>query len=182
MVNCHMLTPEKRAECRRLTEGKLVIHLNGQGYCDGKTLSLEHLSETVGMKMAQTESHAISAGGETIEVTQALEPLFKVCDERAEVLASYDDGSAAAAICGNDVYCHLQYLPASLVKPLMQRAGVHLWCDSNEPVMAGAGLVTVNCQRAGTRTLTLPDGKTITVESDGFASPVYDIKTGVQVM
>ena len=48
--------------------------------------------------------------------------------------------------------------------------------------MAGAGLVAVNCQRAGTRTLFLPNGKTIAVESDGFATPVYDVETGEQVM
>jgi len=181
-VNCHMLTAEKREECRRLTEGRMTIHMNGQGYCDGQTLDVEHLSEAVGLTMAKTEASSITAGEETIEVTDLLKPLFKVCDEDAEVLARYDDGSAAAAILGNDVYIQLQYLPASMLKPLMQRAGVHLWCDSDEPVMAGAGLVAVNCQRAGTRTLILPGGKTITVESDGFATPVYDIATGEQVM
>jgi hypothetical protein len=77
---------------------------------------------------------------------------------------------------------HLQYLPTELVKPLMQRAGVHIWCDSDEPVMAGAGLVAVNCQRPGCRILTLPDGREIRVESSDFAMPVYSIETGERVM
>jgi len=181
-VNCHMLTPEKREECRRLTEGRLVIHMNGQGYCDGETLSVEHLSEAVGMKMEKTESASIVAGDETIEVTEVLKPLFKVCEEDAEVLARYDDGSAAAAICGNDVYIHLQYLPASVLKLLMQRAGVHMWCDSGEPVIAGAGIVAVNCQHGGTRTLTFPDGKQMVIETNGYETPVFSIETGERLM
>ena len=181
-VNCHRVTPEKRAAFRRLTEGRMVIHLNGQGYCDGETLSLAHLSETVGMAMGRTSASSMTIGEETIPLSPALAPMFCVCDEQAEVLARYDDGSAAAAIVGSDVYMHLPYLPILLVRLLMERAGVHIWCDSGEPVLAGAGLVAVNCQHAGTRTLILPDGRRITVESDGFATPVYSLETGEQVL
>lgn len=184
-VNCHMVTPENRALARRLTQGRMVIHLHGHGYCDGQTLSLAHLSETVGMTMEKTEAESMTILAEpsaAIALSGGLAPFFRVCDADAEVLARYDNGEAAAAIRGNDVYMHLQYLPVSLVRLLMQRAGVHQWVDSDEPVLAGAGLVAVNCQRAGVRTLTLPNGKQITVESDGFATPVYDLETGERVM
>ena len=117
-----------------------------------------------------------------IELPDTLSPLFCVEQEGAEVLAAYDNGTAAAAICGNDVYIHLQYLPLSLIKPLMQRAGVHIWCDSDEPVLAGAGLAAVNCQRAGVRTLTLPNGKQIVIETKGYETPMFDIETGERVM
>ena len=181
-VNCHMVTPQQREQYRRLTEGKLVIHMNGQGYCDGNSLSLDHLSATVGMTLRKTEAKTIAAGDEMIELPDTLSPLFCVEQEGAEVLAAYDNGTAAAAICGNDVYIHLQYLPLSLIKPLMQRAGVHIWCDSDEPVLAGAGLAAVNCQRAGVRTLTLPNGKQIVIETKGYETPVFDIETGERVM
>ena len=182
-VNCHAVTPEEREQYRRLTQGRMVIHLHAQGYCDGDTLSEENLSRTVGMQLCKTEAASMTTcEGETIDMPAGLAPLFCVRDENAEVLARYDNGEAAAAICGNDVYMHLQYLPTELVKPLMQRAGVHIWCDSDEPVMAGAGLAAVNCQRAGVRTLTLPDGREIRVESSDFAMPVYSIETGERVM
>jgi len=184
-VNCHMVSPEDRVRMRCLTHGRMTIHLHGHGYCDGKTLSVKHLSETVGMTLEKTEAKnlcTLTDDPETIPLQGGLAPLFKVCDADAEVLARYDNGEAAAAIRGNDVYVQLQYLPSSLVQPLMERAGVHCWVDSDEPVLAGAGLVAVNCQRAGTRTLTLPDGRQITVESDGFETPVYSIESAERIL
>ena len=182
-VNCHVLPPEKRAAYRCLTKGRLAIHLSGQGYCDGKTLSLEHLSRTVGMKMEKAaDSDSLFLKDEIVSLSGALRPLFQVTDSDAQALARYANGEVAAAIRENDVYIPLQYLPASLIGPLMRRAKVHIWCESGEPVLAGAGLAAVNCQRPGNRVLTLPGGRRITVQSDGFETPIYRIDTGERVM
>jgi len=160
----------------------MVIHLDGHGYCDGHSLDEENLSRTVGMDMEKTEAAHFLLADEEISLNPACAPCFCITDDQAEPLARYDNGKTAVAIKGNDVYIPVQYVPQALVKPLMQRAGVHIWCDSDEPVIAGAGYVAVNCQRAGKRNLFLPNGRVIPVESDGYLTPVFRLDTGEQVL
>ncbi len=181
-VDCHQVTENQRALHRACAQGHMVIHLDGHGYCDGRSLAEENLSRTVGMRMEKTEAAHFLLGDETILLNPACSPCFCVQDDQAEALAHYDNGKTAIAIKGNDIYIPVQYVPRALVKPLMKRAGVHIWCDSDEPVIAGAGYVAVNCQRAGKRTLFLPNGREIPVESDGYLTPVFHLDTGEQVL
>jgi len=180
--NCQMMTPAVREEARRLTAGCLRIFLNGCGYCDGKTLSEANISAAVGMDMRRTKAQSLSIGDDTLEWVASYAPAFTVSDADAEVLARWDTGDAAAAMRGNDVYFPFPYVPVTLMRTLIERAGAHVWCDSGEPVLAGAGYVAVNCQHAGERTLTLPNGKSVKIVTDGFATPLFDMETGERVM
>lgn len=180
--NCLKMSPADREEARRLTEGSLRIFLNGCGYCDGKTLSEANISAAVGMAMRRTEANTLCVGSETFERKPDYAPAFAVMADDAEVLARWDNGDAAAAILGNDVYFPFPYVPKALMRTLIDRAGAHVWCDSGEPVLAGAGYAAVNCQHAGERTLTLPNGKQVKIVTDGFATPLFDIETGEKVL
>ena len=134
------------------------------------------------MTVQKTEANALFVQEEKYVRETYFAPAFSVTEPEAEVLARWENGTAACAMKGNRVYFPFPYLPESLTKRLLKRAGVHIWCDSEEPVLAGAGCVAVNCQHGGERTLTLPDGKQIRIVTEGFATPVFDLKTGEQIL
>ncbi|MBE6560404.1 MAG: hypothetical protein E7662_04705 [Ruminococcaceae bacterium] len=181
-VNCRMVTPQNREKFRRLTEGKLRIFLQGHGFCDGESLSEKHISSAVGMKIVRSAGTVPPTGEADMPKSAILTPLFCVQDADAEVLLRYENGEAAAAQRGNDVYVHLPYLPAQLVSALMSQAGVHIWCDSDEPVMAGGGFAVINCQRAGVRTLILPDGRRLSVSTNGYETVMYSTESGERIL
>lgn len=183
-ANCAMITPEKRDKYRRLTEGRMTIFVNGSGFCDGASTCVENVSATVGMKLKCTDCDVMLYEDTTIAHNGDYNPPLAVDEDESdiEVLTHWENGEIASAIKGLRVYYPYPSIPTLLMRKLLERAGVHFWCDSNEPVIAGAGYVTVNCQKAGERTLTLPSGKEILIKTDGFASPIYDIQSGEFVM
>ncbi|MBE6930216.1 MAG: hypothetical protein E7463_08055 [Ruminococcaceae bacterium] len=181
-VNCTAVTPQMSDKIRRLTEGKLRVFLCRHGYCDCESLSAEHTSAAVGIQVARSDAQALTVHDKKIAMEQGMYPVLRVTDADAKVLFRYDNGDAAAAVKGSDVYIHLPYLTEKLWKQIMEMAGVHNWCDSGEPVMAGGGFVTVCCQRAGTRVLTLPDGREIPITTNGYETVVYDMESGGRIL
>ena len=134
------------------------------------------------MQIARSDAQALTVHDKEIPMVHEMYPVLQVTDADAKVLFRYDNGDAAAAVKGNDVYIHLPDLPEKLWKQIMEMAGVHNWCDSGEPVMAGGGFVTVCCQRAGTRVLTLPDGREIPITTDGYETVVFDMESGGRIL
>ena len=181
-VNCTAVTPQMCEKIRSLTEDNLRVFLCRHGYCDCESLSAEHTSAAVGMQIARSDAQALTVHDKEIPMVHEMYPVLRVTDADAKVLFRYDNGDAAAAVKGNDVYIHLPDLPETLWKQIMEMAGVHNWCDSGEPVMAGGGFVTVCCQRAGTRVLTLPDGREIPITTDGYETVVFDMESGGRIL
>lgn len=186
-VNSFVLTPERRKQVRKLTEGMQRVFLSAFGYCDGERLSEDNISAAVGMtvKKLQKEQPGFTLTfdpAQNVEMQEGSYPVFAVEDPEAQVLGRFPGGEVACACKGKDVYVAAQELTPALAAYLLERAGVHRWCDSGEPILAGSGFVAINCQRAGQRTLTLPGGKNITVTARGYATYVYDMQTGEQVL
>lgn len=180
------LTPEKRAEARRLLQGIRTIWLYASGFSDGETLSEKNISETVGMEIVRTEpkKKIIWNGGAEIDVNeQVCDPVFTLSGaENAEILARYEDGSVAAAKKGNDVWCGVPRFTPDIMKTLLLDAGVHRYCDSGEPVLAGYGLVALCCARGGERTLVFKNGKRTTEVLPPWTTAVYDAESGKRLI
>ena len=112
------------------------------------------------------------------DITDSMLPCFEVCDCDATALAHYDNGKIAAAVKNNDVYVHLPYLPEQLAELLLKKAGVHSWCDSGEPIIAGSDYMLIYCSKPGSRTVYLPDGKKHTIETNDYKTVIFDLETG----
>lgn len=181
-ANSQKVDENHRKLVREISQKCLVIHMNAHGCCDGYTISDKNISDTVGMNMKATEAESVIFDDNTIDIQSGAVYPYEICDTDATPIAHYNNGKVAAAIKNNDVYIPIQYIPATLCDKLMKQVKVHRWCDSGEPVIAGGGFVLINCHRKGTRTLNLPNGKRITVKSNGFSSQVYDIESGEQIM
>lgn len=184
-ANDYMMTPERREKFRKLTAGKTRIWLYAQGYCDGKTLAVENLSETVGMKLKRSEGaeRLIGCGlldGVSVGIPKdSLKPFFAVDDEDAIPLGVTGNGEVCAAMKKYDdgtVDCWIATpkLTRELIEPMIKASGAHIWCGSGDPILACGGFAAINSPAGGHRGITLPDGKTVELELEPFTTEVIE--------
>jgi hypothetical protein len=173
-----------RTMIQEKTKGKTTVFLNGCGFCDGTTLSEESMSLSVGMSVKKTDAQTFSSafGDESISLDHEKAPYFAVTDPDALPLAHFDNGEVAAATKGNSVFVALPYLSKGIAKEIFQKSGVHIWCDSGEPIYAASGYVAIHCQGSGKRTLLLKNEKTVPIETSGHETIVFDTRSGKRVL
>ncbi|MDD4140341.1 MAG: hypothetical protein PHX81_08955, partial [Eubacteriales bacterium] len=186
-VNAYRMTPERRNRFRELLKAKTVLWLYAQGYCDGQTLATVNLTATVGMgirKCADPDRiRSYTTCDRLPEATVAIpeghcNPLFAADDDGAEILARYNTGEVAAARKGSDIWFAVPLITTQILRPLLQEAGAHCYGDIGDPVLAGGGLVAINAAQPGTRTLTLKNGKQVTIDFPVTGTAVFDAETG----
>ena len=184
-ANDYMMTPERREKFRKLTAGKTRIWLYAQGYCDGKTLAVDNLSETVGMKLKRSEGaeKLIGCGlldGVSVGIPKdSLKPFFAVDDEDAIPLGVTESGEVCAAMKKYDdgtVDCWIATpkLTRELIEPMIKASGAHIWCGSGDPILACGGFAAINSPAGGHRGITLPDGKMVELELEPFTTEVIE--------
>ena len=184
-ANDYMMTPERREKFRKLTAGKTRIWLYAQGYCDGKTLAVENLSETVGMKLKRSEGaeKLIGCGlldGVSVGIPKdSLKPFFAVDDEDAIPLGVTGNGEVCAAMKKYDdgtVDCWIATpkLTRELIEPMIKASDAHIWCGSGDPILACGGFAAINSPAGGHRGITLPDGKMVELELEPFTTEVIE--------
>ena len=177
------LTPEERELYNEVTKNTLTVYLNCHGYCDKSTLSEENISAAVGMKMTRRiETAMFYDDGTKEDISANVQPVFSPKADSVEVLTKYEDGTPAAVRCGNRIYIPGVAISERMANYLIDTSGAHRYTTSREPVVAGFGYVMLNCQHAGTRTLTFPSGKTTEVKTCDFETVVYDINSGERVI
>lgn len=186
-VNAYRMTPERRNRFRDLMKGKAVLWLYAQGYCDGQTLDVANIAATVGMGVRkcanpdQVRSYTTckSLPEATVAIPEGhCDPLFAADDAAAVILARYNTGEVAAARKGSDIWFAVPLISTQILCPLLQEAGAHRYVDTGDPVLAGGGLVAINAAQPGTRTLTLKNGKQVTIDFPVTGTAVLDAETG----
>ena len=183
-AGCPVITPEKRALIKKLTKGKTTVYLFGCGYGDGKMLSEDFISETVGMTVARAAAKggSLTLDGQNIPLPELPRPIFGVNDSEATPMAYFENGEVAAAQLGDSIYVATPFMPRELAKIVFEKSGVHTWCDSGDPIYASSDYVMINCQGAGQRTLTLPNGQKLQIETADHETAVFDTTTGERVL
>jgi hypothetical protein len=176
ILNAFRLTPAQRRTLQRRAsrKGCVTLFMYAPGYIDGNTLSVETISETVGMAVRRIEPRTgavVDAPGKTFPnaasmpapagAYSALTPSFAVDDAGAQTLATYAVGGEVAVASkplgeGLSVYSGALVLPAGILCELARKAGVHLYSEQGDIVMAGGGWVALHATEAGTRTIRLP--------------------------
>jgi len=176
------ITPEQRKLYDEMTKNTMVVYLNNYGYCDKVALSEENISAAVSMKMTRrVETAMFYEDGTKEEISERAQPVFAPEVDGAKALTRYEDGSAAAVHKENKIYIPNVAISERMANYIVDVSGAHRYTVSREPVVTGFGYVMLNCQYAGKRTLTFPSGKAAQVETDDFATVVYDIESGERV-
>jgi hypothetical protein len=130
------------------------------------------------MVIEKTDAKCISSDFfDRVALDSNIAPAFCVTDKNAEPLAYFDNETLAAAKKANSVYISLNYLPRGLAKRIFEDAGVHIWCESGDSIIAASGCVLIKSHCSGSRTLKLPSGNEIQIISEGVETHVYDVKT-----
>ena len=189
-ANAYLLTPEQREIIRRTTMGREVVWLYAPGFSDSRTLSEEHIRETTGIavKRIGPETGYQTLNGVLppcrVELDSAkFDPVFAAEDPEAEPLAFYkESGACAAARKGHQWYFALPFLQKETTRAIFREAGVHCYCDTGDPVLAGAGLVALNSAQGGKRTVVFRSGKQTECELTPFTTAVFDAETGERLL
>ena len=176
-ADCPNITAKMQSIIDRKCENATCIFLYGYGYSDETKLSCESISRAVGMSVGVTDARMVYSDlADDIPLDENVTPVFCVTEKGATPLAKYDNGEVAVAKYGNKVYASLIFLPTGIMKKIFLDAGVHLWCDSGESVIAASGCLLIKC-KSGERTVSLPSGDKFSFTTEGYETRVYDVRT-----
>ena len=192
-TNAFMIPSEMREKCKKLLKDTYTVWLYASGYCDGKTLSPDNLSETVEMRIKKTENvkniiiDGIDSGdlhmeNDVITIKDNFSPVFAVDDNSACGFAKYDNGEIAAAISGKNIWIGLPLITKNIMEPIFKLCGAHIYCRSANAVIAGADIVAINCPDGGNHTVTLKNGKQICLKLDGPETVALDAESGERLL
>ncbi len=140
-----------------------IVWMYAPGIVRNGLLDLSGVSDVTGIKLKKSDSGdgniTVEGSGATFSASHAhLAPTFAVDDPAARALARYADGGAVAVASKRvggctSVYCGTLQVPSSLLREIARQAGVHIYCDTDDVVMAGNGFVAISASTAGRKTL-----------------------------
>lgn len=192
-LNSFADTPEVRAAYQALREkGVAVVTVYGAGFLTPKGVSVESLSELVGMKATKVAPGTLQLAfpeGAKYGGDYAVETRFAVADPAAETLADYADGTAGAvARKGSSYFYGGALVQPEFLREVARRQGVHIYLDTNDNLYAGAHLLSVHAVAKGEKSIRLPrkctvedvySGETLGVSIDAFTVPMEAMETRV---
>ena len=141
--------------------GAMLLWMLAPGYMDERGNSLASMKSLTGFSFEkiggpQVASATMTDGRRMGTHNVPVSPLFRVIDRDAEVLGRWVDGSVAVAAKGTDVFCGTFQTDRKFLQLLTQRAGVHVYSETGDPLEANERLVCLHAATAGQKTIRLP--------------------------
>ena len=165
LLGAYADTPKLRAALAALkAAGTKVLVVYGAGFIDPDKsgFSASAMNELLGMRIAMAKPGSIKVGfsdGRTVGADYMTFPRFRVADPGATVLASYanDRKIVAAAAKGNVIFYGGALLDSKFLRKIARNAGVHIYCDTDDNLAAGNGIVSIHCKLPGVKTIRFPE-------------------------
>jgi hypothetical protein len=176
-LNAFRLTGAEREAIAEATRGAAAIWLYAGGLLDDGPAPDAVAGDEVPTSSSATALPIVRGtpqpgrvtplAGEPYGTELVLDPLLNVREQGGvEVLGRYADGSvAAAAKDGPDglrAYIGAVHCPASVLRDLLARGGVHVWCDSDDVVLTDGSFLGLSATHPGQKTLRLPAACSVT--------------------
>lgn len=149
------------------SKGSTVVWMYAPGIVRDGVLKPGSVQESAGILLSETgagtgEIVVESTGKQFSAGHDKLSPMFAVSDKDVRVMARYVDGGRVAVASKDmggwtSVYCGVLQLPSSMLRDLARECGVHIYCDSNDLITAGNGLVGIHASSDGHKTLNMPN-------------------------
>jgi hypothetical protein len=165
------------------TRGRTLLFVYAAGLLTANGISTDAMSEITGMRVAVNERHdglvgslkamTFVGGTRTIWGTdEDIGPHLSGNDEQAEILGWLVQRGEPALLrraMGDwtSVWSAAPMIPATLLRHFAREAGVHVYLETGEQVLAERGLVAVHASRSGARDVCLRQ-----------PSDVVDVRTG----
>ena len=168
-------------------DGRHLVFIGTTGISDNNFLNERYIREVTGMELKEVpDSKNITVFGETAEFYHKPSPIFAVSDSEAEQFGTLEDGSigAGAKTLENSTSWYLSVPTNSikLYKEIFKRAGVHIYSDKDDVVVAGNGMIMLVAVGAGERTVVLTNGKTVKLQIPEKTTVVLDSENGEKLL
>ena len=157
------------AAIRRLRErGASMLWLYAPGWLKGQ--SLDDMEKLTGMAFAKMPGSTVMGvtlkadgrymGMPDAKVAQAFYPVRP--DETLGVYAGGKPGVSVSKLGKSQAFFSGTWqLDVPFIRMLAKRAGVHVWCDSDDPIEANDALFTLHARSPGIKTVHLPRKATV---------------------
>jgi len=166
LCNCFTLSDEQVEKLRRLfaRSGATVVWFYAPGFVCPEGASVERMVRLTGLSLRllpEAGGILVDTNGRTCGLPGVHQPRFVVEDTSAEQLGRWNDGSGVAfarkQVNGfTSVYVGTAPVPAEILRPLAQEAGVRLWSSHPDIVYACTDAVSVTATSGGEREIQLP--------------------------
>jgi hypothetical protein len=188
-ANTWLLSTRQRAYIARTVarEGRHVVWVYAPGYSDGTRLSTELISETTGMSIERIELALPPSIPQVIEMESPVTPLFSARNDTAEVIERFE-GTAFPAVARRERgdstswFCALPPTLPGLLRRIFRESGAHLYCQSDDVLFGGWGLLCIHTLDGGPREITLRGGKRIAIRLPPRSTTLIDAETGAVVI
>lgn len=138
-LDTFFMTDEELAKVQALREaGKTLLFFYAPALVSQNALSLERMRGLLGMEVKMTESTVLPNG-------QEQRPGFRV--------VGVEEGFSRRR---NVWYCPAPPLPAAALRALLREAGVHVYLETDDPLMVGGGYVAVHAASEGEKVIRSP--------------------------
>jgi hypothetical protein len=135
-LDTFVLSDDELRQIKALRDaGKTLLFYYAPGFLSETEYSLERMKELLGMDVEMTDAISLPGG-------QEQRPGFVV-----------RGASDALASAGNLHFCAAPPLPSAELRALLERSGVHIYLESDDPLMVGGGYVALHASTAGTKTI-----------------------------
>lgn len=114
-------------------------------------------------------------------------PVFAVDDPQAEPIAHYAHSSDVAIARKQHEgwtswYCGMPLADADALNAIFRQAGAHIYCDSRDTLLVGAGLLLLHTKHGGNRTIRLSNDREVTCCVPPASSTFFDLETGETIL
>ena len=172
----------KSAVERLRARGAAILWLYAPGFVKDNENGVAYMKELTGIAFEKASEPLVA--GVTLKdgrfmgtPKEKVSPMFYPSAPE-ETLGVYENGRAglAAFRIGNSqtFFSGAWQLDRPFVRELYRRANVHVWCESDDPVEAGAGLFTLHARSPGVKTVRLAEKATVV---DVFAKRIVARET-----
>jgi len=145
--------------------GTHILAVYGSGFFGSRGVDVNLMSALLGMRfntlppgnLQVRYDGSIYGGGYLVR------PRFAVADPAARALCRYSDSpDVAAARKGNVTFYAGAQLPAPFLTEVARHANVHIYCDSNDNLEAGCGIISIHSVGRGRKRLRLREPAVLT--------------------
>ena len=174
------------------TAGTTVLVTYGAGFMDDHGVSVETMSQLLGLQIAETTRGTLRVqfpDGRATGAEYPVQPRFTITDQDATPLGTYVEGGAVAAVRkGNLFFYGGALLDTAFLREAARSAGVHIYMESGDNLFAGGDILSLHAIAPGTKTIRLPkvtdaveiysgevlgrNTDTLTIEMDSFETKV----------
>ncbi len=167
--------------------GRHILWFYAPGYIDGRTASVENISDLLGTEFEETVINGVPSarfGKETVSLQTLYEKLYKSpenypktkifhpADERYNKVVSISDETHTTW------FSPVPFSNADQFRKVFEKAGAHIYSDGNDSVTCGAGILSVHTENGGNRKIRLKNRIEINIDMNPAETILIDDTTG----